>query len=56
MVRRDHIKTALHSIVPSTQRGSDILVDYKPVLWADIGGLEEVKVKLKQVRAQGHEY
>jgi SpoVK/Ycf46/Vps4 family AAA+-type ATPase len=41
--------TAVRKICPSTQRGSDILVDYKPVLWDDIGGLEEVKVKIQQV-------
>ena len=40
---------ALHDIVPSTQRGSDITVDYKPIQWEDIGGLEEVKQQLQQV-------
>ena len=44
-----HFKAALHNQVPSSQRGSDILVDYKPVKWSDIGGLNEVKIKLQQV-------
>ena len=44
------LEKALHSTVPSTQRGSDILVDYRPVVWDEIGGLENVKQQLKQVR------
>ena len=50
LVRNEHFKAALHQIIPSTQRGSDILVDYKPVKWQEIGGLEDVKMKLKQVK------
>ena len=42
-------REALSSILPSTQRGSDILVDYRPVQWEDIGGLEDVKGQIKQV-------
>jgi len=45
-----HFKTALHNIIPSTQRSSDMLVDYKPIKWQEIGGLEEVKIRLKQVK------
>ncbi|XP_064620554.1 ATPase family gene 2 protein homolog B-like [Lineus longissimus] len=44
----DNFLSAIGKICPSTQRGSDILVDYKPVRWDDIGGLDEVKVKIQQ--------
>ncbi|XP_013407658.1 spermatogenesis-associated protein 5-like protein 1 [Lingula anatina] len=40
--------TSIHNITPSTQKGSDILVDGKPVLWEQIGGLQTVKLQLKQ--------
>ena len=41
-------KYALHQIIPSTQRSSDILAQYKPVQWDDIGGLEDVKLQLRK--------
>ena len=41
---------ALHVIVPSSQRHSDVLVEQRPVSWEDIGGLAEVKLQLQQVR------
>lgn len=44
-----HFKEAFGKIVPSTQRGSDALVDLKPVSWNDIGGLEKVKGQIMQV-------
>ena len=43
------LQKTLQSLVPSTQRGSDILVDQRPVHWTDIGGLDDVKLQIKQV-------
>lgn len=48
-VAMKHFKEAFGKIVPSTQRGSDALVDLKPVSWNDIGGLEKVKGQIMQV-------
>ena len=43
---------ALHHVRPSVQRGSDIFLDSMPrKSWDDIGGLDDVKDKLKQVSA-----
>ena len=50
VVTQADFEKALHNTVPSTQRGSDILVDYTPVHWDDIGGLENVKQQIKQVK------
>lgn len=40
---------ALKKIRPSSFRSSIGLSDFKPVTWDQIGGLEDVKLKLKQV-------
>ena len=40
---------ALHAVVASSQRHSDVLVEQRPVSWEDIGGLAEVKLQLQQV-------
>lgn len=40
---------ALKKIQPSSFRSSIGLMDIKPVAWEQIGGLEDVKLKLKQV-------
>ncbi len=48
-VSQSDLDKALHNTVPSNQRGSDILVDYRPVHWDDIGGLDNVKQQLQQV-------
>lgn len=40
---------ALKKIQPSSFRSSIGLMDIKPVGWEQIGGLEDVKLKLKQV-------
>ncbi|XP_064608089.1 ATPase family gene 2 protein homolog B-like [Liolophura sinensis] len=47
-VAMKHFREAFGKIVPSTQRGSDALVDLKPVSWNDIGGLEKVKGQIMQ--------
>ncbi|XP_077989343.1 ATPase family gene 2 protein homolog B-like, partial [Glandiceps talaboti] len=47
-VNMTDFKSAMNKIVPSVLRGSDALVDFKPVLWSDIGSLEEVKTQLQQ--------
>ncbi|XP_061451265.1 ATPase family gene 2 protein homolog B isoform X1 [Rhineura floridana] len=39
---------ALKKIQPSSVRGGVGLTDFKPVTWDQIGGLEDVKLKLKQ--------
>ena len=41
---------ALCHIVPSMYRGLDGLVELHPVNWDDIGGLQDVKQALKQVK------
>ncbi|XP_061451267.1 ATPase family gene 2 protein homolog B isoform X3 [Rhineura floridana] len=43
---------ALKKIQPSSVRGGVGLTDFKPVTWDQIGGLEDVKLKLKQVFRQ----
>lgn len=43
---------ALKKIQPSSVRSGIGLMEFKPVAWDQIGGLEEVKLKLKQVRVQ----
>lgn len=41
---------ALHHVRPSVQRGSDVFLTNMPrISWSDIGGLDDVKQKLKQV-------
>ena len=52
-IRGEDLSSALHSVVPSSQRASDVLVHFRPVLWSDIGGLADVKAQVKQVR-HGH--
>ena len=41
---------ALCHIVPSTYRGLEGVVELRPVNWDDIGGLQDVKLALKQVK------
>ncbi|XP_050822591.1 ribosome biogenesis protein SPATA5L1 isoform X3 [Gopherus flavomarginatus] len=43
---------AFKKIQPSSFRSSVGLTDFKPVTWEQIGGLEDVKLKLKQVFRQ----
>ncbi|KAJ2355809.1 hypothetical protein GGF43_002463 [Coemansia sp. RSA 2618] len=45
-ITRDDFKAAMARVVPSTKRGLGI--DIAKTKWTDIGGLEEVKTKLKQ--------
>ncbi|XP_074651647.1 ATPase family gene 2 protein homolog B-like [Tubulanus polymorphus] len=47
-VTMEDFKVALSTIRPSTQRGSDVLVDYRPMKWENIGGLDSVKQQLQQ--------
>ena len=49
IVRMAHFKHALSVFVPSSQRGSDVLVDHRPISWSEIGGLAEVKAQIEQV-------
>ncbi|XP_070543566.1 ATPase family gene 2 protein homolog B-like [Ptychodera flava] len=48
LVNMSDFKRAINKIVPSTQRGSDALVEFKAVSWDDIGGLEDVKKQMQQ--------
>jgi len=41
---------ALCHIVPSLYRGLEGMVEWNAVCWEDIGGLQDVKQALKQVR------
>lgn len=44
-----HFYEALKKVQPSCLRSSIGLTDYKPITWEQIGGLDDVKLKLKQV-------
>ncbi|XP_071965192.1 ATPase family gene 2 protein homolog B-like [Antedon mediterranea] len=48
IVNWDDFQQALGLIAPSTQRQASWKVDLRPVSWEDIGGLDDVKSKLKQ--------
>ncbi|GIM01113.1 hypothetical protein Vretimale_5952 [Volvox reticuliferus] len=45
-VRQDHMTAALRKVRPSIMRGAE--VDIPPVSWDDVGGLEDVKRRLRQ--------
>ncbi len=42
---------SFHTIVPSTYRGVDGIVECIPVKWQDIAGYDNVKKALKQVQS-----
>ena len=44
-----HFLSAIKKVMPSMQKGSECTVDFTPVKWEDIGGLEKVKAQLQQV-------
>ena len=44
-----HFREALKKIQPSCLRSSIGQTEFKPLSWDQIGGLEDVKLKLKQV-------
>lgn len=44
-----HFQEALKVVLPSCLRGSLGRTELSPVSWEQIGGLDEVKVKLRQV-------
>ncbi|XP_062621901.1 ATPase family gene 2 protein homolog B-like [Saccostrea cucullata] len=48
LITTEHFKEALRKVMPSTQKGSPCTTDFDPVHWEDIGGLEEVKLKIQQ--------
>ncbi|KAL2088904.1 hypothetical protein ACEWY4_015803 [Coilia grayii] len=47
-IEMHHFHEALKRVQPSCLRSSIGLTDYKPVSWEQIGGLADVKLKLKQ--------
>ncbi|XP_067666570.1 ATPase family gene 2 protein homolog B-like [Haliotis asinina] len=47
-VKMCHFQSALHKVIPSLQKGSEGVVDLRPVQWDDIGGLENVKAQIRQ--------
>ncbi|KAF5880198.1 spermatogenesis-associated protein 5-like protein 1, partial [Clarias magur] len=47
-VRMEHFVRALRLVPPSCLRSSVGVAEFKPVSWERIGGLEEVKLKLRQ--------
>ncbi|GAA6082616.1 spermatogenesis-associated protein 5-like protein 1, partial [Tachysurus ichikawai] len=47
-VRMEHFLKALRLVPPSCLRSSVGVAEFKPVTWEQIGGLEEVKLKLRQ--------
>ena len=53
-VRQEHFHCALKKVCPSLHRGTEAIVDVRPVLWEDIGGLEDVKTLIKQVHVVQH--
>ena len=50
MIDETDFLEAFKKIQPSSLRSVIGLTDIKPVGWEQIGGLEDVKLKLKQVR------
>lgn len=50
MIAETDFLEAFKKIQPSSFRSVIGLMDIKPVGWEQIGGLEDVKLKLKQVR------
>ena len=53
MIDETDFLDAFKKIQPSSFRSVIGLMDIKPVGWEQIGGLEDVKLKLKQVRERG---
>uniref|UniRef100_A0A671NJ57 Spermatogenesis associated 5-like 1 n=1 Tax=Sinocyclocheilus anshuiensis TaxID=1608454 RepID=A0A671NJ57_9TELE len=49
LVSMQHFMQALRIVQPSCLRSSIGATDFKPVSWEQIGGLDDVKLKLKQV-------
>lgn len=47
-VSMQHFMRALRHVQPSCLRSSIGATDFKPISWEEIGGLEDVKLKLKQ--------
>ncbi|XP_041917553.1 spermatogenesis-associated protein 5-like protein 1 [Alosa sapidissima] len=47
-IEMQHFHEALKTVQPSCLRSSIGLTDYKPITWEQIGGLDDVKLKLKQ--------
>ncbi|XP_069117804.1 ATPase family gene 2 protein homolog B-like [Argopecten irradians] len=47
-IQMKHFLHAAKSLIPSTQKGSEGLIDSPPVLWEDIGGLEDTKLQIRQ--------
>ncbi|KAK3609198.1 hypothetical protein CHS0354_003178 [Potamilus streckersoni] len=47
-IHQEDFLTAFRKHRPSLQKGVEGIVDLKPVLWEQIGGLEDVKQKIKQ--------
>ncbi|OWF44006.1 spermatogenesis-associated protein 5-like protein 1 [Mizuhopecten yessoensis] len=47
-IQMKHFLSAAKSITPSTQKGSEGLIDAPPVLWENIGGLEATKLQIRQ--------
>ncbi|MEE6503143.1 hypothetical protein FKM82_004754 [Ascaphus truei] len=48
LIHRAHFSEAFKKIRPSSARGSVGQVEFKPVYWEQIGGLEDIKLLLKQ--------
>lgn len=48
-ITMEDFQLALCHIVPSMYRGLEGMVEWNPVNWEDIGGLQDVKRALKQV-------
>lgn len=48
-VKREHFNEAFKKIRPTSARSAVGQVEFKPVYWEQIGGLENIKLLLKQV-------
>ncbi|KAL4228103.1 spermatogenesis-associated protein 5-like protein 1 [Mactra antiquata] len=48
MIKESHFISAFKNIRPSLQKGTEGVIDLRPVSWCDIGGLEDVKLQIKQ--------
>lgn len=49
LINMTDFQEAFKKIQPSSFRGAVGLKECKPITWEQIGGLEDVKLKLKQV-------
>ncbi|CAD5119769.1 DgyrCDS8363 [Dimorphilus gyrociliatus] len=48
-ITKGSLQEALNRSTPTSQKGSDVLTDSRPISWSQIGGLQEIKESLQQI-------